>query len=173
MQRANCFYCSFLSLVWDSFVGPLCNWGPRGDTPFLVDWPPWQLLSWDWVLRFSRPWRDSTTLKLCTQVLSRVRLNIFCRCSQSLLLSIDQDGFLTPWRNFVPFFCITGTTIGYGDITPKSDAGKIAIALYAIVSVHAVGILLDPARTYLEQLCQRPKRKLVSSVKKKSAVKQE
>uniref|UniRef100_A0A6S8JS36 Potassium channel domain-containing protein n=1 Tax=Amphora coffeiformis TaxID=265554 RepID=A0A6S8JS36_9STRA len=65
---------------------------------------------------------------------------------------------------------ITGTTIGYGDITPQTDRGKIAVALYALVSVHAMAILLDSPRLYLEQLCRRqPRLPTVKKQKRKQA----
>lgn len=49
---------------------------------------------------------------------------------------------------------VTGTTIGYGDLAPSSNYGKIAVALYAIASVNVMVILLQPARRFLEQLCR-------------------
>lgn len=57
--------------------------------------------------------------------------------------------------------------------TPQSDAGKIAVALYAIVSIYAVGILLDPGKQYLEGLCrprakQNKASKLIDAKKKDS-----
>ena len=47
---------------------------------------------------------------------------------------------------------ITGTTIGYGDMAPVTDNGKIAAALYAIVAVNVVGALLDPCKDFLLEL---------------------
>ena len=49
---------------------------------------------------------------------------------------------------------ITGTTIGYGDVTPHSDVGKILVALYAILVINVMGGLLQPARRVLESLCR-------------------
>ena len=46
---------------------------------------------------------------------------------------------------------VTGTTIGYGDMAPKTDEGRIAAALYAVVAVNVVGALLDPAKEMLSR----------------------
>lgn len=51
------------------------------------------------------------------------------------------------------FSVVTGTTIGYGDIGPKTDEGKIATALYAILVVNVVGAVLEPARNFLSRFC--------------------
>ena len=52
------------------------------------------------------------------------------------------------------YYCvITGTTIGYGDLVPQTDNGKLAGAFYALVAVNVVGGLLEPASGFLSQLC--------------------
>jgi hypothetical protein len=51
------------------------------------------------------------------------------------------------------FSVITGTTIGYGDLSPSSDLGKIAVAMYAIVMINVVGGLLQPAKIFFINLC--------------------
>jgi len=56
-------------------------------------------------------------------------------------------------------YCTVGTTIGYGDATPKSDLGKVAVAVYAILVVNVVATLLQPGRRYLERLCRVPSAK--------------
>jgi Ion channel len=56
---------------------------------------------------------------------------------------------------------ITGTTIGYGDLTPKSDAGKIAVALYGVVGINVVAIILKPARDFFESFCHVKKNKQI------------
>lgn len=48
---------------------------------------------------------------------------------------------------------VTGTTIGYGDVYPVTDNGKLAAALYALVAVNVVGGLLEPAAGFLSGLC--------------------
>lgn len=46
-------------------------------------------------------------------------------------------------------------TQGYGDVTPSTNEGKIAVAMYAILVSNVVGGLLQPARVYLESLCHK------------------
>mgnify|MGYP003954525673 CR=1 FL=1 len=49
----------------------------------------------------------------------------------------------------VYYSTITGTTIGYGDMYPQTDNGKLAAALYALIAVNVVGELLNPAKEML------------------------
>jgi hypothetical protein len=51
------------------------------------------------------------------------------------------------------FSIITGTTIGYGDRSPASDAGKIAAAIFAILVINVTGGLLEPAASFLSSYC--------------------
>lgn len=46
-----------------------------------------------------------------------------------------------------------GTTIGYGDVTPTTDAGKVAVAVYAVLIVNVMAAVLEPGRRYLERMC--------------------
>eukprot|EP00521_Asterionellopsis_glacialis_P005982 CAMPEP_0195273042 /NCGR_PEP_ID=MMETSP0706-20130129/16200_1 /TAXON_ID=33640 /ORGANISM="Asterionellopsis glacialis, Strain CCMP134" /LENGTH=215 /DNA_ID=CAMNT_0040329409 /DNA_START=21 /DNA_END=668 /DNA_ORIENTATION=- len=48
---------------------------------------------------------------------------------------------------------ITFTTIGYGDLTPQTDAGKLATALYALLAINVAGAFLQPAQDFLTTLC--------------------
>jgi hypothetical protein len=48
----------------------------------------------------------------------------------------------------------SGTTIGYGDLTPASNAGRFFLALYAIAICNVMGGFLDVSRQYLESLCK-------------------
>ena len=65
-----------------------------------------------------------------------------------------------------------GTTIGYGDISPKSDAGKIAAALYAILAVNVIASLLEPAKDYLLSFCLVPAPTKVATASRKKKKKQ-
>jgi hypothetical protein len=42
----------------------------------------------------------------------------------------------------------------YGDYTPKTDIGKVAVAAYAIAVVNVVAGLLKPGRMFLEDICR-------------------
>jgi len=50
----------------------------------------------------------------------------------------------------------TGTTIGYGNIVPNSDLGRIFVAIYAIMVCNVAAGLLDQGRFYLESFCRHP-----------------
>jgi hypothetical protein len=51
---------------------------------------------------------------------------------------------------------ITGTTIGYGDLTPATDMGKMLVALYALLVVNVMGALLETGKEYLLRFCMLP-----------------
>ena len=51
---------------------------------------------------------------------------------------------------------LKGTTIGYGDISPKTDMGKLAVALYAILAINVVASILEPAMQFLLTFCVVP-----------------
>lgn len=46
-----------------------------------------------------------------------------------------------------------GTTIGYGNLTPKTDAGRFLLALYAIANCNVMGGFLGLGREFLESYC--------------------
>uniref|UniRef100_A0A7S2IBQ3 Potassium channel domain-containing protein n=1 Tax=Helicotheca tamesis TaxID=374047 RepID=A0A7S2IBQ3_9STRA len=51
------------------------------------------------------------------------------------------------------FSIITGTTIGYGEMGPKTDVGRLVTAVFAILVINVVGGLLDPAKEFLSSFC--------------------
>ena len=57
---------------------------------------------------------------------------------------------------------ITGTTIGYGDVTPKTNMGKVLVAMYALLGVGVTGVVLDVLKEQWMQLCQIPPEPKVS-----------
>jgi hypothetical protein len=60
-----------------------------------------------------------------------------------------------------------GTTIGYGNLTPSTNLGKVGVSLYAILACNVLGGLLEPARSYFESFCQRKRIPQEASTAKK------
>lgn len=54
------------------------------------------------------------------------------------------------------FSVVTGTTVGYGDMGPKTDYGRLATAIFAVFVVNVVGAMLEPAKHYLSLMCEVP-----------------
>jgi hypothetical protein len=53
------------------------------------------------------------------------------------------------------FTIVAGTTIGYGEIHPNSNLGKLAVSLFALLIVNVAGGFLQPAKEYLSYICSR------------------
>jgi hypothetical protein len=64
---------------------------------------------------------------------------------------------------------ITGTTVGYGDITVSTDEGKLFLAVFAILICGMFGAVLDVSKGLLESLCKVSVSKKKQSLKKKTA----
>lgn len=47
------------------------------------------------------------------------------------------------WVNCFYFCTITLTTIGYGDIVPKTDFGKIFTSFYALIGIGIIGFFAN------------------------------
>ena len=54
---------------------------------------------------------------------------------------------------------ITGTTVGFGDFYPTSDAGKLATVVFAFLSLTATSNAMDVAGEYFVSLCSSPEKK--------------
>ena len=46
------------------------------------------------------------------------------------------------WLNSFYLITMTSTTIGYGDVTPQTRAGKMFMSVYAIASLVTLGVLV-------------------------------
>lgn len=71
------------------------------------------------------------------------------------------------WVDAFYFCVVTLATVGYGDITPKTDAGKIFTSFYILVGVSIIGTFLsyNLRRTATRRL---EKREAAKESKKKS-----
>lgn len=47
------------------------------------------------------------------------------------------------WVDAFYFCVVTLATVGYGDITPKTDAGKIFTSFYILIGVSIIGTFLS------------------------------
>jgi voltage-gated potassium channel len=65
------------------------------------------------------------------------------------------------------FSIIAGTTIGYGDFTPNTDLGKLAVSIYVVLAINVTGALLEPAKVYLTELCNESEGSKVDDSNKK------
>lgn len=55
----------------------------------------------------------------------------------------NEDGLIRSHTHFFYYWVVTATTLGYGDTTPTTDAGKLIASLFMIpVSIALFGILL-------------------------------
>jgi len=61
---------------------------------------------------------------------------------------------------------ITGTTIGYGEMTPSTEMGKILVAVYALMVVNVIGALLEDTKDMLVNWCAMQTLAVVSEEKK-------
>jgi uncharacterized membrane protein YadS len=86
---------------------------------------------------------------------NRVPGGIFAVASTTLLLGVVLFSTLEDLTTLeaLYFSIIAGTTIGYGDFSPDTDLGKIAVSIYVVVAINVTGALLEPAKGYLMQLC--------------------
>lgn len=68
------------------------------------------------------------------------------------------EGF--SWIDALYFSTITLTTIGYGDIAPQTDTGKIFTVFYVLVGISIVGAFINAIirRAYSRQLAAKQSR---------------
>lgn len=70
-----------------------------------------------------------------------VFLAYVCAAAVALEHMNDEPDFGT-FIDTVYFIAITVTTVGYGDMSPKSDAGKIFVMVFIIVGVALAGVMM-------------------------------
>ncbi|MDC8830366.1 potassium channel family protein [Alteromonas gilva] len=61
-----------------------------------------------------------------------VLVTLFYAASSWLLLFAFNEHALTSSVDFIYWLAVTGSTVGYGDLSPQTPAGKIIVALYVI-----------------------------------------
>mmetsp|Transcript_19800 Transcript_19800/g.45165 ORF Transcript_19800/g.45165 Transcript_19800/m.45165 type:complete len:232 (+) Transcript_19800:169-864(+) len=144
----NAFYCSVMTLTTVGF-GDICpgNFSdPIGDV-FLLVLP---ILGLGF---FCGP-----ILTMASFWQSRVPGGVLSLASLTLALGVSMlivfEGMST--KDAIHLSIITGTTIGYGNITPASDPGRFFLAIYAIMVCNVAAGFLDKGRLYLESFCHDP-----------------
>ncbi|OUS48252.1 putative potassium channel [Ostreococcus tauri] len=63
----------------------------------------------------------------------------------------DFDNFLDAWY----FVAITVTTVGYGDKSPKTDDGKIAVMIFIVTGVAVAGIFMSKVTDWILEAQER------------------
>ena len=79
--------------------------------------------------------------KFCFNNMALVFLVYVCAAAVTLEHMNDEPDFDT-FIDTVYFIAITVTTVGYGDMSPKSDAGKIFVMMFIIVGVALAGVMM-------------------------------
>jgi potassium channel subfamily K, other eukaryote len=77
----------------------------------------------------------------CFNNMALVFLVYVCAAAVTLQHMNDEPDFDT-FIDTVYFIAITVTTVGYGDMSPKSDAGKIFVMVFIVVGVALAGVMM-------------------------------
>lgn len=150
----NSFYCSVMTLTTVGF-GDICP----GETDFLgrIFLTILPILGLGFfcgpLLDLAASWQDQVPGGLLALGSFTLALGV------SMLIVLEGMSY----SEAIHLCVITGTTIGYGDVTPSSDLGRFSLALYVIMVCNVMGSLLDVGRRLLEPLCRRadlPRKKL-------------
>ena len=144
----NAFYCSVMTLTTVGF-GEICPGdfsNPIGDL-FLVVLPLLGLGFFSGpILTMASLWQRQVpggAISIGTLILA---------VGVSALTVLEEIEF----KDAIHMTIHTGTTIGYGNIVPRTDSGRIFVAIYAIMVCNVVAGVLDQGRVYLESFCRYP-----------------
>uniref|UniRef100_A0A0N4Z199 Potassium channel domain-containing protein n=1 Tax=Parastrongyloides trichosuri TaxID=131310 RepID=A0A0N4Z199_PARTI len=118
-----------------------------------------------WATHFKKPYGQIFALKnyteqlslrcweICTELTGREKAKI--KLKEALQLFHQWTGLqhiLSPtftFRNSMFLAVTTYTTIGYGNITPKTNKGKLAVMVYAIIGIPLVLMILHKLGRYI------------------------
>ena len=89
-------------------------------------------------------------------------------CGAVAILQSLEEPQLDKTIDAIYFIAITVTTVGYGDVTPKTDRGKMFVMLFIITGVAMAGVLmskltdwiLNAQESAMRQLAERQKAKI-------------
>jgi len=83
----------------------------------------------------------------------------------ALVYYFSPKGFLNQELSFINaiyFSVVTITTLGYGDILPKSDAIQLVISVQALLGLVILGLLINAAwSSYVERIEQKTEQRLI------------
>ena len=88
-----------------------------------------------------RPGMIKRFKNFCFNNMTLVFLVYVCAAAVTLQHMNDEPDFDT-FIDTVYFIAITVTTVGYGDMSPKSDAGKIFVMVFIVVGVALAGVMM-------------------------------
>lgn len=88
-----------------------------------------------------RPGMFKRFKNFCFNNMALVFLVYVCAAAVTLQHMNDEPDFDT-FIDTVYFIAITVTTVGYGDMSPKSDAGKIFVMVFIVVGVALAGVMM-------------------------------
>ncbi|MBC3764761.1 potassium channel family protein [Neptunicella marina] len=81
---------------------------------------------------------------------------LFYAFSSWILLEAAQEHALTRWPDFLYWLLVTGSTVGYGDLSPQTDAGKLITSLFVIpFGLSIFALIVGRAAAWLSQHWQR------------------
>ncbi|WP_158973030.1 potassium channel family protein [Paraglaciecola sp. L3A3] len=88
---------------------------------------------------------------------------LFYGFSSWLLLSIAGETALTQPTNFIYWLAVTSSTVGYGDLSPVTDAGKYLVSFYVIpLGLSIFALVLGRVAAWVSNQWQKGARGLKS-----------
>lgn len=85
-------------------------------------------------------------------------------CISVFVLAMVYFEKLTPWQSLY-FSVVTGTTIGYGEITPKTVPGQLTVMVFIFIALALVGEAVTSFANTISETLNKKKRGLVKMKK--------